>query len=332
VASSDASELVLPGRLQRLREELAEEAVPALTSAPDELAGLVELAYALRPPTHEGRVPAYGAVLVEKRLEGHALSLGSLDAELVDVGRLDAALVRRFADGLRAFAVRSSTGIEQLLCFGRAMAREYDLVLLRGLVGGIVLQRHTSGQVRIYGPAGVVRWDGITWHHDATVDRLLQRLDAIVDHIPTPDLRLLLLFAVHELSPRRIGATLVWRPTTDLPPRHTTEPRYPRVPAVSLGQPGGPATVASALGQIDGAALLGPRGELLAIGVQLIASAEATANIDPIGGTRHTSALRYSYDDQDAVVIVVSEAGPVTLMHTGTPRRLTGGTDETLIG
>ncbi len=34
-------------------------------------------------------------------------------------------------------------------------------------------------------------------------------------------------------------------------------------------------------------------------------------------GMRHTSALRYSHDDPGAIVIVVSEAGPVTLMHGG---------------
>ena len=32
---------------------------------------------------------------------------------------------------------------------------------------------------------------------------------------------------------------------------------------------------------------------------------------------RHTSALRYSHDDPHAIVIVVSDAGPVTVMHAG---------------
>ena len=34
-------------------------------------------------------------------------------------------------------------------------------------------------------------------------------------------------------------------------------------------------------------------------------------------GMRHTSALRYSHDDPEAIVIVVSEAGPVTIMLRG---------------
>ncbi len=54
---------VLPGRLQRLADELAEEGLPALDGAPDPVGALVELAYALRPQLHEGRVPTYGVLI-----------------------------------------------------------------------------------------------------------------------------------------------------------------------------------------------------------------------------------------------------------------------------
>jgi DNA integrity scanning protein DisA with diadenylate cyclase activity len=37
----------------------------------------------------------------------------------------------------------------------------------------------------------------------------------------------------------------------------------------------------------------------------------------PLGGTRHTSARRFSHDDPAAVVIVVSEDGPVTVLRGG---------------
>ena len=38
--------------------------------------------------------------------------------------------------------------------------------------------------------------------------------------------------------------------------------------------------------------------------------------VDP-PGTRHTSARRYSYDDPQATVIVVSEDGPVSVLRNG---------------
>lgn len=323
---------VLPGRLQRLRAELIEEDMPALGGAPDELAGLVELAYALRPPVHEGRVPTFGAVLVGERLDRSLLEIGNLDLDLIDVSGLDVQIVRRFADGVRTFVVRTSGSITQLLCFGRAMAREYDLVILRELLGGIILQRHSSGQVRSYGPSGVVRWDGAAWYHEAPIDTLASRIGPVVEQVPARELYMLLMFAVHELSPRRIGSTLVWRADSDQPPAAGWEPRYPRVPFASLAQPGGPAAIASALAQTDGAALFDRDCSLVALGVQLLSSDEAKAAIDVVAGTRHTSAMRYSYDDPEAFVLVVSDAGPVTLMHGGNAMSLSDDPGERLIG
>lgn len=39
--------------------------------------------------------------------------------------------------------------------------------------------------------------------------------------------------------------------------------------------------------------------------------------MESFGGTRHTSALRYSYDDPRATLIVISEDGPVSVMRAG---------------
>lgn len=321
---------VLPGRLDRLRAELHDEGVPAIHGAFEELAALVELAYALRPPAHEGRAPAYGVILRPEPIEPAILELGPLDHTLVVTDHIDAEVVRRFADGLRTFVVRDETGLSQLVCFGRAMSREYDLVMLQELLGGLIVQRHPTGQVRTYGPEGVVRWDGIAWYHDEPINDLHRDLSKHVPHIPAEVLRVLLLFAIHELSPRRIGATLVWRPDDGLSIGGRSERRYSRVPGVGLSQPGGPAAIANVLAQTDGAAFFDDRGEMVALGVHLVPSDAAKEKIDLVGGTRHSSALRYSFDDLDAVVIVVSESGPVSVMHAG--QSLRTGTDDDLIG
>lgn len=304
--------------------------MPALDGAFDEVAALVELAYALRPPAHEGRAPAYGAILVPEPLEPALLDIGPLDHQLVAADHLDATLVRRFADGLRTYVVRDPDGLSQLLCFGRAMTREYDLVLLQDLLGALIIQRHPSGQVRTYGQAGVVRWDGVAWLHDEPIDDLRASLAGSVPHMPAGVLRSLLLFAIHELSPRRIGATLVWRPEDGFALANRSEHRYPRVPAVGLQHPGGPAAIASALAQTDGATFFDGDGRMLALGVHLVPSDAAKERIDLVGGTRHTSAMRYSFDDLDAVVIVVSEGGPVSVMHAGRSLRAQAG--DGLIG
>ncbi len=309
---------VLPGRLQRLADELRDEGIPALEGAPHRVAALVELAYALRPQDHEGRVPSYGALLLPSADDG-SVEVHAPDAavDLIDVRDLDVQFARRFADGVTSFAVRSSDAIDHLACFGRNMADEIDLVGLQSAIGGIVIQRHPGGQVRVFGPAGVMRWNGTRWLHDAPVDAWIRRLESMVPEVPVDRMRPLLRFAVHELGGRRIGATLVWSPSGQEATNARHEPLVHNAPTLHLGSLGEEGALAQALALTDGAAMFDASVVLVALGVRLAPSAAAEKAVPAMRGMRHTSALRYSFDDPEAIVIVVSEAGPVTLMHAG---------------
>ena len=46
-------------------------------------------------------------------------------------------------------------------------------------------------------------------------------------------------------------------------------------------------------------------------------SKTAERNVEAVGGTRHTSGRRYSYDDRSATVIAVSDDGPVSVFRGG---------------
>jgi hypothetical protein len=304
--------------LQRLADELADEGVPALRGAPDRVAALVELAYALRPKLHERRVPNYGVILPAAPLRAGRLDHAdaAVEMSLTPVADLDLQFARRFADGVTTFAVRDADAITHLACFSRNMADEYDMVGLQTALGGLIVQRHPGGQVRVFGPHGVVRWNGITWQHDAPIDAWLDRLTEVADGLPVEGVRPLLRFAIHELGGRRIGATLIWRPCDDEPPDHI-EPLVHSVPVLRLADAGEEAAIANALAQTDGAAIFDQGCCLTAIGVRLTASAATEQRVPGLRGLRHTSALRYSFDDPTSVVIVVSEAGPVTLMCAG---------------
>jgi DNA integrity scanning protein DisA with diadenylate cyclase activity len=122
---------------------------------------------------------------------------------------------------------------------------------------------------------------------------------------------------VHELAARRIGATLIWRPAgTDIP-RHRHEPLIRNAPRLRLDHAGEAAALAQALAQTDGAALFDRDTALIGLGIRLAPSSEAEQTVGPLRGMRHTSARRYSHDDPDAIVVVVSESGPVTIMYRG---------------
>lgn len=308
---------VLPGRLQRLADELAEEGLPAFVGVPDRVAALVELAYALRPQRFEGRVPTYGALLPPTAgLLIEAADLGT-PYDLIPVGDVDVQVARRFADGETSFAVRFGDGISHIACFSRNMGDEYDLVGLQVALGGSIVQRHPQGQVRLFGPAGVIRWDGVAWHLDPPIDAWIDRLRSMAPGLPVEGVRPLMRFAVHELAAQRIGATLIWRPGSGDLPANRHEPLVHNAPRLRLDSVGEEAALAHALAQTDGAALFDQVPSLIALGIRLAPSADAERTIGAMHGMRHTSALRYSHDDPGAIVIVVSEAGPLTIMLRG---------------
>jgi DNA integrity scanning protein DisA with diadenylate cyclase activity len=178
-----------------------------------------------------------------------------------------------------------------------------------------VVQRHPAGSVRLVGPFGVYRWDGLDWHHEPLVASWIDAVSACGEHGDREVLQTMLEFAVHDLGARGIGATLVYRPDDSLRGRH--DDRLPTPPLLHITRPFDLAPLRHALAQIDGATLFDEEGVLRRIGVRLVPSAAAEATITAIGGTRHTSGRRYSFDDPDATVIVVSEDGPVTVLRAG---------------
>jgi Probable sensor domain DACNK/DisA bacterial checkpoint controller nucleotide-binding len=329
----DAHELpVLPGRLQRLADELNEEALPALDGASDPVIALVELAYALRPHLHEGRVPSYGVLLPPGPIADVVSASAALhtSVDLIGAHDLDLKFARRFADGVTSFGVRTDDAVDQLACFDRNMSDEHDLVGLQAAIGGLIIQRHPAGEVRVFGPAGVVRWNGTGWHHDVPMDAWIARLSSVAPDLPVGGVRPLLRFAIHKLGGHRIGATLIWRPTPHAVPPHRHESLIHNAPPLRVGKVGEEAALAHALSQTDGAAVFDGTATLTALGIRLAPSSVAEQSISPIGGMRHTSALRYSHDDPHSIVIVVSESGPVTLMHAGRAITEADPADETI--
>jgi DNA integrity scanning protein DisA with diadenylate cyclase activity len=71
------------------------------------------------------------------------------------------------------------------------------------------------------------------------------------------------------------------------------------------------------LGQVDGATVFDADGILRQIGVRIVPSPDAESSVAGYRGMRHTSGRRYSSDDPQATVIVVSEDGPVTVLRNG---------------
>ena len=224
-------------------------------------------------------------------------------------------VVRRYADGLTSWTVRTAAGVDSMVVFDRAAGSERDLVVLAAATGAMIVQRHPNGEVRLVGSFGVARWDGLGWHTEPPVDSWLKWATCGLDELDTTALGHLMRFAVHDLGAQNIGALLVYRPQdgTGVGVEH----RLSEPPPLRIDRPTDLAPLRHVLTQTDGASLFDASGRLTALGVLLIPSSLAESTVAALGGTRHTSAVRYSHDDPSAVVVAVSEDGPVTVFRNG---------------
>lgn len=301
-------------RLTRLADELAESGLPGFAD-PTALGLILEEAdQALRPPVHERRVPSSGSIInptSDSQTWPARTGLTILRTPVVGQSLVDA---RRYADGLSSWLLRRKAGDHEWLMFDRPAGSERDLVVLAAALGATLVQRHPSGTVRIVGNFGVLRTEGYQWHLERPVDRLV---DAITDADGADPAvtKALLEFAVHDLGARGIGALLILCPEPIV--GAAVEERLPTPPPLRVGTPFHLAPLQHALTQVDGAAVFDHRGILRQLGLRLIPSSDAEDQVDPFGGTRHTSARRYSFDDPSSVVIAVSEDGPVTVFREG---------------
>ncbi|MEO7428830.1 MAG: diadenylate cyclase [Acidimicrobiales bacterium] len=302
-------------RGRRLREELEESGFSFVGSEAGQVMLLDEVVHAVHPHVHERRVASMGAI-VDPRADPATWEAGT-DLHIVErpIAEQPLAWARRFADGLSSWLIRRSDGQAAWAVFDRPAGSERDLRVLAEALEATVVQRHPSGAVRVVNHAGVWRWERFDWHHEPPVSAWLDALATGPDHGDPAVLRALLAFAVHDLGAWGIGALLIYRP--DAEPGPVVEERLPLPPFLDIRRPMALAPLRHALSQVDGAAIFDASGTLRQLGVRLVPSADAEETVEGYRGMRHTSARRYSFDDPNATVIVVSEDGPVTVLRSG---------------
>lgn len=274
-----------------------------------------EIDYALRPKVHERRTPSYGAIIAPTTDEAIWERETALDIDRRPVTASTNKGARAYADGVTSWLIRHVDGTNEWAVFDRPAGSERDLVVLAEALGATIAQRHPSGVVRVVSGSGVYRFDGTRWQHQPLVATWIDTVSACGAAGDREVMQTLLEFAVHDLGARGIGATLVYRPNWELGDQF--DMRLPVPPPLDIMQPSDLAPLRHVLAQLDGATLFDEHGVLRQIGVRLVPSLNAEANVVGFRGTRHTSGRRYSYDDPSATVIVVSEDGPVTVLRAG---------------
>jgi hypothetical protein len=302
-------------RRRRLAEELEESGLVFEGSDAFQALLLEEIDHVVRPDVHERRVVSSGTI-VEPRSDPATWEPGTqLDMLRGSADPQPLPDARRFADGLSSWLLRRTDGTTEWVIFNRPAGSERDLVVLATVFDATIVQRHPSGSVRVVGTFGVLRWDGFTWHREQPVRSWIDAVTTPLVHGDVAVIEDMLKFAIHDLGSLRIGALLIYRPDGDAGP--AVEERLPKPPPLRIRTATHLAPLRHALAQIDGAAVFDADGVLRQLGVRLVPSNRAEQTVEPLGGTRHTSARRYSHDDPLATVIAVSDDGPVTVFRNG---------------
>jgi DisA bacterial checkpoint controller nucleotide-binding len=303
------------GRLRRLADELEELGLPKGGTEGFRAMLLEEIDQAVRPEVHERRVASTGSILEPGADPGGWESGTQLEITRTPVVRQPLGASRRFADGLSSWLLRRADGDDEWVLFDRPAGSERDLVVLASVLDATIVQRHPSGAVRVVGRFGVLRWDRLSWHFEPPVATWVDRVTAPPFAGDAAVVEAMLAFAVHDLGSLGIGSLLVYRPGDERGP--AVEERLPTPPPLQIDTPAHLAPLRHALAQVDGAAVFDAGGVLRQLGVRLVPSVAAEEEVDALGGTRHTSGRRYSFDDPSATVIAVSADGPVSVLRRG---------------
>lgn len=306
-------------RRARLRDELVDVGI----HVPDGTSGEIlidELAHAMWAGIHEQRRSGYGCILDPRDL----LAIGDPVAEVGDGDRL--VELRRYADGRRILLVRGQHGPPQLVA--AAVPDEIALVRLHRGTGGTIVRRVSDG-VQLVTEDGTVGTYTGRWSFRPA---LPAAVDAIGDAVRLRDRDVLcqiLDLCLHILSPRHVGATIVWRLSAPADDRLMRAPD-PGPVELSVVHDRHLDAVAKRVALLDGACVLERDGTVAGFGAFLGRSPASDEQITHEVGLRHSSARWYSRDVPEVLVFVVSEDGPVTVFRDGselltTERPATGG-------
>lgn len=304
------------GTVNLLRDELQQNGIAALVPELVEYEVVLgELNHALRPIVHEGKVQPYG-FMVCNCAESPIHQTLSQDLTF----ELD--IARKLSDGCHSFLVFTQGCFRGIFTLDERAGDEMRLVQLQQSLQAIICITDITGTTKIFCDAGVFIHQYRRWQQKPAIKQALQNISRCIDPVDCRILHDILAFCFYELSPQKIGATLVWcLKSLDscvlerlLP--NTSVSNLEKI-KVNISKPISRAILRHVLTYTDGAVLLNQDGMIMGSSVHLKYSDNSRRYISAYHGTRHTSAKRFSFDFPETVLFVVSSDGLVTVFSDG---------------
>ena len=276
-----------------------------------------EIANCLYTTQHEREIVPTGVLFSNADLSN------TKGVRLVDIPQEEAGELRSLADGRRTFLAYMGDPAPKLAVLTRAIGDDLRLLELARMADGLAIKREVSGTVRLAQGADLWLVENRNWDRKFGLLEHMDLVQSCLGHMPGQlhsTLWSLLRLAYYFLSSRNIGTTLVWRVRE---PRERTVEGLSnkgldvREMGLSTNNESEYSVIEHLLKYRDGAAIIGPTGNIEQVGTHLIYGDDAAEKIQPDGGTRHTSAKRFSFDHDETVVFVVSQDGPVSIYSDG---------------
>jgi DNA integrity scanning protein DisA with diadenylate cyclase activity len=255
--------------------------------------------------------------------EGLRQPFGALIARDDDIGDLGEALeiqdinqVRGAADGINTVAYCAKGQRPRLLRLRNRIDSQDDCSSLAAWVDGALVRVDRHGMIWVCSSEGVTTIDDRGGWTRPSTNKIVDVLRQLAPAADGRSLEALTKFAYSNLSPHRVGTTLLYS-LTDVDGRaHQNDGESIEALQLNIRDRNDWATIEHQLRHTDGAAVIRRDGRVLRKGVILAASQEA-ARIRTKGGTRHNSACRHTFDRPDLLAFVVSADGPASVFSDG---------------
>lgn len=274
---------------------------------------LIELGYALSPAIHEGKLRPYGFIVINS-------PDSPINKSIPQQPRFSLTEARMVADGCHCFSIFKEGKFRGVLPLEKSVENELQLVQFQQELKAIICTTDANGVTKIFCEEGILIHQYRRWQRKPSIKRELEIICQCVPQVNHQILKNILQFCFHDLSPRKIGSTIVWC-LRDITPEEMENMRHQfdireKIEA-KIGETVQTAILRHILTHTDGAAIISPEGIIVGVGAQLKYSDKSKRIVKGYSGTRHTSAKRFSYDLAKVIVFVVSSDGPVTVYSDG---------------
>ena len=295
-----------------LKQELKLNGITILEECETDFPNIFEiLEKILYIKAHEGKYPKIGVVFSGDSLTNYAEEILYIKNEDIDSSL-------RLSDGENSFLWFGYDGIlKGIILVQTVRNKEYNLLETSKQTSSLIFI-YKEKKLKIFAEGKIYIHENRTWQVKDPIDKKIEKVLDLSNFKYPEILSDLIKFAFYELSPKKIGSTLVYLLDDDenlnkklIPPVNFKgyNIKFENANHHNLAE--------NFLKQIDGATLVYPNGNIWGTGLHLQYSKKSKEVVVEEGGTRHTSAKRFSFDNGRCIVIVTSEDGPVTIYSDG---------------